>query len=57
MLTYHVVNVFPVVERDELEGGEHRPRERVEVGVTKVGVVAKTGQTDMVGRAMPINDK
>ena len=52
--TYHVVNVLPVVERDELERGEHRPRERVEVGVAKVGIVSETGQARIVGRAVPV---
>ena len=52
-LSYHVVNVLPVVERDQLEGGQHRPRERVKVGVTKVGVAAQAGQAHVVGRAVP----
>lgn len=50
---HHVVNVFPIVERDQLESGQHRPGERVKVGVTKVGIVAKSWQTNVVRRAVP----
>lgn len=31
-MTHHVVDVLPVVERDQLERGEHGPQEVVEVG-------------------------
>ena len=36
--TDHVVHVLPVVEGDELEGGEHGPEEVVEAGEPVVGV-------------------
>jgi hypothetical protein len=36
-----------------LESGQHRPGERVKVGVTKVGIVAKSWQTNVVRRAVP----
>lgn len=38
--TYLVVHVLPVIEGDELEGGEHRPEKVVEVGVAVVRVRA-----------------
>ena len=52
--TNHVVNVFPVVEGDELESGQHRPRERVEIGKPVIWIVTQTGQTRVVIRAMPV---
>lgn len=30
--SYHVVDVLPVVESDELKGGEHTPQQVVEAG-------------------------
>lgn len=36
--THHIINILPVIQGDELEGGEHRPEEIVEVRVTMVGV-------------------
>ena len=30
--SYHVVDVLPVVEGDELKGGEHTPQQVVEAG-------------------------
>ena len=53
---HHVVNVFPIVERDKLESGQHRPGKRVKVGVTKVGVVAQAGQTHVVRWAVPAQE-
>lgn len=52
---HHVVNVLPIVERDQLKSGQHRPRKRVEIGVTKVGIIAQAGQTDVVARAVPVS--
>ena len=50
---HHVVDVLPVVEGDELEGGEHRPREGVEIGEAEVGIVAQARQANVVGRTRP----
>lgn len=52
---HHVVNVLPIVESDQLKSGQHRPRKRVEIGVTKVGIIAQAGQTDVVARAVPVS--
>jgi len=51
-LADHVVYVSPLIERDELKSGQHRPRERVtKVGITEVGVVPETGQAGVIHRA------
>ena len=51
--TYHVVDVLPKVEGDELEGGEHGPQEVVEARVAKVGVVPDVGQAHVALRTAP----
>ena len=53
MTTYHVVNVLPKVEGDELEGGEHGPQEVVEARVAKVWVVPDVGQAHVAARTAP----
>ena len=45
MNSYHIINVLPVVERDELEGGEHGPQQVVEAGVPVVRILSDTSQT------------
>ncbi len=52
-MTDHVVNVFPVVEGDQLEGGEHGPRERVEIGESEIWIGAQTGDADVASGAGP----
>ena len=41
---HHVVDVLPVVERDQLEGGEHAPQQVVEAGEPVVGVLSNAVQ-------------
>ena len=41
----HVVNVFPVVERDQLERGQHGPQQVVEARIAEIGVAAHVGKT------------
>lgn len=45
--SYFIVDVFPVIEGDQLEGGEHRPEEVVETGVTVIGVSTHIRQADV----------
>ena len=45
---YLVVDVFPEVQSDELEGVEHRPTEVIEVCVAKVWVVAEVRKTSVI---------
>jgi hypothetical protein len=52
-LLYLVVHVLPVIEGDELKGGEHRPQKVVEVGVAVVWVRAHT-QARVALIAMPV---
>lgn len=40
IFTHHVINILPVVKRDQLEGGQHWPEEIVEIGVPMVGIRA-----------------
>ena len=56
-MTDHVVNVFPVVEGDQLEGGEHGPRERVEIGESEIGIGAQSGDADVASGAGPWDTK
>ena len=56
-MTDHVVNVLPVVEGDQLEGGEHGPGERVEIGESKIGIGAQTGDADVASGAGPVAPK
>ncbi len=52
--THHVVHVFPVVQGDELERGEHGPEEVVEAGVAEVGVFPHVGKTNVSVGATPV---
>lgn len=54
MSTHHVVDVLPVVEGNELEGGEHGPEEVVEIGVAVVRVLAHA-YTHGCRRTAPVN--
>lgn len=38
--TDHVVDILPVVEGDELEGGQHGPQQVVETREAEVGILA-----------------
>ena len=40
--TDHVVDILPVVEGDELEGGQHGPQQVVETREAEVGILADT---------------
>ena len=44
--TDHVVDILPVVEGDELEGGEHGPQQVVETREAEVGILADTVETN-----------
>ena len=45
--SYFIVDVFPVIECDELEGGEHWPEKVVETCVTVIGVPAHIRKADV----------
>jgi hypothetical protein len=51
--TYHIVNVLPVVECNELKGCEHWPQQIVKAGVAKIGIVPHMRQADPTGRTRP----
>lgn len=40
MNMYHIIDVLPVIECDELESGEHRPEEIIEARVSVVRILA-----------------
>ena len=44
--TDHVVDILPVVEGDELEGGEHGPQPVVETREAEVGILADAVETN-----------
>jgi len=52
--TNHVVDIFPVVQSYELEGGEHGPRKRVKVGEPEIGIVTQTPEAGVITGASPI---
>lgn len=39
MGTYNIINVFPIIQRDELESGEHGPHEVIEVRKTEIRII------------------
>ena len=47
-----VVNVLPIIQGNQLKGGEHRPQEIIEVGVTVVWIRANA-ETSVVLVTVP----
>ncbi len=52
-IAHHVVDILPVVEGDELEGGEHGPEQVVKAGEPVVGVAAYAAQAGVAMRTGP----
>ena len=44
--TDHVVDILPVVEGDELEGGQHGPQQVVKTCEPEVWILPDTAETD-----------
>ena len=42
----HVVDILPVVEGDQLEGGEHGPQQVVKTCEPIVGILSDAAETD-----------
>lgn len=53
--TYDVVDVFPVVQRNQLKRSQHRPKEIVEIRVTMVGV-GPDADAYITDRTMPVDN-
>lgn len=51
-LTHHIIDILPVVQRDELKRRQHGPHEVVEVGVPVVGV-GPDAEAGPLGGAVP----
>lgn len=53
--TYDVVDVFPVVQRNQLKRSQHRPQEIVEIRITMVGV-GPDANAHVTDRTMSVNN-
>lgn len=53
--TYDVVDIFPVVQRNQLKRSQHRPQEIVEIRVTVVGIGPDT-DAHVTNRTVPVNN-
>ena len=45
---YHVVNVLPIVQGNELKGCKHWPQQIVKTSVTEIRIVTNVGQTNII---------
>ena len=45
--TYHVVNVLPIVQGNQLKGCKHRPQQIVKTSETVIWIVTNMGQTNI----------
>lgn len=54
-MTHHIVDVFPVVQSDELEGCEHGPEQVIKTGVAVIRVAAHVGKTNVAIGTAPEN--
>ena len=43
---YHIVNILPVVQGDQLEGSQHGPQQVVEAGEAVIWIFPNTAETD-----------